>query len=305
MKSELVSTTLHDAIVALDDVATLHTAAATSIEQGDQKAAMETLSEAFELWANIQRAVALSTEVLGVALDGLHDDPSNANLAIGRAQRAPAFDQGGAPGTRPDPIVRHLAIRVAGGRRSMARHAQRSRRTDLHTKGRDRMSPAAPERIDERIDELMDKATDALTNGRYFETERIADRALRMASQAAEFDRMARIVLPLMEARRLRVQEALATERVVVRSDGIEEDEVVEPGCYLLQPPLVGADARRLRLSALNAETPVFVVCREPTTQLGLVPIVGLGQGVVIRCHVQPPDAGDDAPDPRVAGRCP
>ena len=51
--------------------------------------------------------------------------------------------------------------------------------------------------------------------------------------------------------------------------DGVTEDMELEPGCYLVRPPLVGADARRLRLAAFEREIPVTVICREPRTQLG------------------------------------
>jgi len=58
----------------------------------------------------------------------------------------------------------------------------------------------------------------------------------------------------------------------------------------MLEPPHVGADARRLRLTALRREVPVLILCREPTTQLGLVPIVAIGL-ITVRTRIAPPES--------------
>ena len=81
-----------------------------------------------------------------------------------------------------------------------------------------------------------------------------------------------------------------AGDEVSIVDEAITEDSKVEPGCYLVRPPLVGADARRLRLAALAQESPIVVVCREPTDMLGQIPIVALGRGFVVRTKVEPPD---------------
>lgn len=148
------------------------------------------------------------------------------------------------------------------------------------------MSATAKER---KIDELMEKASESLVRTAYFEAERMAEKALQMARQDQDFERMARIVLPLQEARRQRLQIALDKGKVRVFIKPITEDMKIEPGCYLIQPPNVGADARRLRIAALAAEVPVAVLCREPLTQTRLVPLVAISPGVTIRTKVAPP----------------
>ncbi|MSQ91077.1 MAG: hypothetical protein EXS01_06780 [Phycisphaerales bacterium] len=140
-----------------------------------------------------------------------------------------------------------------------------------------------------RIDELMQKAQLALKSGRWFEAERLAQRALEISHQSGDFGRMGRIVMPLQEARRQRMQ--LATEVTGVKwiEGEIAEDHRVGPGMHIMQPPLVGADARRVRLTAIRREVPALVLCREPTTQLGLVPVVAIGL-LTVRARIDPPD---------------
>ena len=44
------------------------------------------------------------------------------------------------------------------------------------------------------------------------------------------------------------------------------------------------------------SKQPMFIVCREPTTDLGMVPVVAIGPGMTMRTQVDPPD-DHDAPD--------
>lgn len=140
-----------------------------------------------------------------------------------------------------------------------------------------------------QIDNLMERATRALEGTRYFEAERMAVKALSMAHRLRDYERLATILLPLQEARRQRWQMALdAGDSVTIIEEPFTEDTPIKSGCYLVQPPLVGADARRFRLKALADDVPVGVVCREPSTQQGLVPLVVIGR-VTVRTKVRPP----------------
>jgi hypothetical protein len=62
-----------------------------------------------------------------------------------------------------------------------------------------------------------------------------------------------------------------------------------------VQPPAVGADARRMRLAALRQEVPATILCREPRTRLGLCPVVAIGM-ITVRTKIAPP-ADWDTPD--------
>ncbi len=142
------------------------------------------------------------------------------------------------------------------------------------------------------VQTLMTKAQQALSRNHWFEAERLAAKALDMARGEGDFHLMARIVLPLLEARRQRMQIALDSKKVVILESPLPADMELKPVCYLVQPPLVGADARRLRLLSLEREVPALVLCREPRTQLGLCPIVAIGQ-VTIRARIDPPKNWD------------
>lgn len=154
-----------------------------------------------------------------------------------------------------------------------------------------------------RIDALMEQALHALSERRWFGAERLAAEALAAARATGDFERMERILPPLLEARRQRMQLAIDAARsrtghpVAVQRDPITDRTSIEPGCWFVGAPnLVGADARRLRLLALEREIPVLVVCFEPLTQLRQLPIVAIAPGFTIRTKVDPPPSFD-APD--------
>ena len=149
------------------------------------------------------------------------------------------------------------------------------------------------------VDEVMDAASVALTETRYFDCEALCLRALEKAYTAQDYERMARIVMPLQEARRQKRQ--LATD--VAEKKGVfvleerpvgagETPGLTDPGCYLLRPPLVGADGRELRDRADRDSVPVFLLVREPTTRAGLCPVVMIGP-VTVRTQVEPPEDPD------------
>lgn len=140
----------------------------------------------------------------------------------------------------------------------------------------------------------MEDASEALVQTRYYECERLAFEALSLARQGADYERMARILLPLQEARRQKRQLA-ADAGKVTRLDSMEKLEPLlagekkfASGCYLIEPGLVGADGRDLRDKADALQVPVIVVVREPETQLGLWPVVMVGP-ITVRTRVSPP----------------
>lgn len=144
------------------------------------------------------------------------------------------------------------------------------------------------------IDELMDRASEALCATEYFEAERLCLRALASARARADFERMARICLPLQEARRQRRQIAESSGVRVLVSTPPTRSTIRGPGCYLVQPPLIGLEARRLREAADKREVPILALAREPMTGAGKWPVVAVGQSRLIgmtsiRAYVDPP----------------
>ena len=106
------------------------------------------------------------------------------------------------------------------------------------------MPIAKSERAFGKIDRLMEKASRALEQTDYFECERLCLDAFELAHTTSDYDRMARILLPIQEARRQKRLAAIDVKRLYILEEPIPETEPVDPGCYLLQPPLVGADGR-------------------------------------------------------------
>jgi hypothetical protein len=142
----------------------------------------------------------------------------------------------------------------------------------------------------------MERSSRALEKTDYFLAERLASEALHKARARGDFQRMARIVLPLLEARRQKRLLAVEASGGSAGSVPIVDDpasaagdgESPRPGCVLLQPPAIGADARALREAADEAEVPTFILTREPLTREGLWPVVSVG-AVSVRTRVPPP----------------
>lgn len=145
-----------------------------------------------------------------------------------------------------------------------------------------------------KVDELMEQASAALLAADYFETEKLALKALLAARKAGDFERMGRVILPLQEARRQRRHEAADSGlRMILTAMPAGKKDLL-PGLYLVQPPLVGMNARTIRQTADAARTPVVVVCREPMTKAGLWPVVAVGGGSLmasqpLRTRITPP----------------
>lgn len=137
----------------------------------------------------------------------------------------------------------------------------------------------------QRIDALMEQASTALVARQYFQTERLCLDALEQAFRAADFHRMARIILPLQEARRQKRDIAVETGKVFVVDSVVPNPGEIKAGMYLIKPPRVGLDGRLLREAADREEVPVLIVVREPTTRAGLCPVVALGP-VTVRARV-------------------
>ena len=144
------------------------------------------------------------------------------------------------------------------------------------------------------IESKLASAEKAMKAARWFEAERESLAALDLAIAADAHDLAADATLPLQEARRQRTLMAIdAAEGVLNIIDAVEPElETVEPGVHLLVPHAVAADARRMRVVAIQNETPMIAVCREPDTRTGEVPIVAIGE-VTVRTYVAPPQNPD------------
>jgi hypothetical protein len=134
----------------------------------------------------------------------------------------------------------------------------------------------------------MDAASRALVERRYFDCERLCLEALERSFIAGDYERMARILLPLEEARRQKRDLAVDTGAVYAVTGEIPAGRALRPGCYLVSPPRVGVDGRLLREAANKRKVPVVIVVREPASRDGMWPVVAIGP-VTIRTKVPPP----------------
>lgn len=157
-----------------------------------------------------------------------------------------------------------------------------------------------------QIDELMDRASEALVAMRYFESERHGLKALMLAHRALDFERMARITLPLQEARRQKAQlamDAAAEDGVRVVND--PRARCKAPGLYLVQPPAIAIETRTLVFDADHRGVPVMALTREPLTSVGKWPVVMVNGEVAVRTQVAPPWALERVADSPTRDRAP
>lgn len=145
-----------------------------------------------------------------------------------------------------------------------------------------------------QIDQLMERASEALGAGAYFDAHTLCGRALAKARAGNDFDRMARICLPMQEAARWIRQTAEEEGVKGVLSSSAELRKSPAAGCYLLRPPMVALDAATFRDSAWRRKVPVFIIAREPMTQAGEWPVAAVGPSklhgmLTVRTKVAPP----------------
>ena len=101
------------------------------------------------------------------------------------------------------------------------------------------------------IDQIMERASERLLAMDYLECERLCSQALAQARAAGDFERYARILLPLQEARRQRRQIAVDAGVAVLGEPRLEPAQVLDRhdrGCLLLLcPPYLPQDEAAVR----------------------------------------------------------
>jgi hypothetical protein len=100
------------------------------------------------------------------------------------------------------------------------------------------------------IDQIMERASERLLAMDYPECERLCLEALAAARQTEDFERYARILLPLQEARRQRRQMAVDAGIVVLGEPKLTPEQILARyprGCLMLLPPYTQEDERAIR----------------------------------------------------------
>ena len=141
-----------------------------------------------------------------------------------------------------------------------------------------------------QIQGQIDRALEATREESWFVAEANFLKALAASRGRNDWEGMVEIVEGLRIARRGIRRKALVRGSVRILDESITETMDLSPGRYLVQPPLVGADARRLIQFTRERRVPAAVVCREPRTRAGLIPIVAIAPGTTIRDQIEPPN---------------
>lgn len=153
------------------------------------------------------------------------------------------------------------------------------------------MSRAQGERMarTQQIQGQVDRALEATREQSWFTAENHFLKALAASRGRNDWAGMIEIVEGLRQCRQAIRRMALVRGMVRICDDAVSETMDLSPGRYLIQPPLVGADARRLIQYGRDRSIPIAVVCREPRTKAGLIPLVALAPGTTVRIQVDPP----------------
>ncbi len=142
----------------------------------------------------------------------------------------------------------------------------------------------------EPLQRLLDESLQAGASGDWVGACVAALDAIYNARQRLDFAGMSRAIAAYRKACAEVIQEAeRAGGGAMIIARGADAPDPLRAGCYLLQPPMIGADAARLREAAFAGRLPVRVLAREPMTRDGHWPVVAVGD-VIVRTKVVPPE---------------
>lgn len=114
------------------------------------------------------------------------------------------------------------------------------------------------------IDQIMERASERLLAMDYLECERLCVEALARAREAGDFERYARILLPLQEARRQRRQIAVEAGVTILAGPRLAANRLLDHhdrGCLLLLcPPYEREDEQAVRQLARERRLMVEVL---------------------------------------------
>ncbi len=126
-----------------------------------------------------------------------------------------------------------------------------------------------------------------------FTNEKKSISAVDQARSAQDWKTLSKAIHDLSDSRQALAKLAKNGRRVQVIESIEDADSIKEAGRFLVRPPLVGRDASLIHHALKEKGVASLIVCREPTTKLGLCPIVALGSGVTVRVQVDEPKNND------------
>jgi hypothetical protein len=123
----------------------------------------------------------------------------------------------------------------------------------------------------------------------WFKKETISSGRVEGARSSENWEQLVCHLEELSDARQSMFEAAKNGKRVQIIDSMELADEINSGGRYLIRPPLVGRDAGIISNSLHSNNISAIVLCREPSTSLGLCPIVSLGSGVMVRVQIEDP----------------
>jgi hypothetical protein len=119
--------------------------------------------------------------------------------------------------------------------------------------------------------------------------EKVSVEKIAQHRASENWEAIATELLTLCETRTEIVSFAKNGKRVQIIESIETGDDIAASGRFLVRPPLVGRDSGIIHHALRAKGLAAIVLCREPSTSLGLCPIVALGSGVMVRVQVEEP----------------
>ena len=130
---------------------------------------------------------------------------------------------------------------------------------------------------------------------RWFKDSRASKTKITKARKGGEWASLQSAIGALQLENKQRFLLSKNGRRVQILESHEDVDEIKDDGRYLVRPPLVARNAADLQTSLDEKGFSTVVLCREPKTQLGLCPIVTLGDNTTVRSQIKEP-ANPDKP---------
>ena len=124
----------------------------------------------------------------------------------------------------------------------------------------------------------------------WFKDSRASKIKVTNARKGERWDALTSAIGELRLANKERFSLTKNGRRVQVLETYEDIDGVADDGRYLIRPPLVAKNASDLQVSLDERGFSTIVLCREPKTQLGLCPVVTLGDNTTVRSQIKEPE---------------
>ena len=127
----------------------------------------------------------------------------------------------------------------------------------------------------------------------WFKSSRASKIKIAKARKGGDWTTLQSAACALQIANKQRFSLSKNGRRVQIIETYEDIENIKDDGRYLLCPPLVAKNAGDLQTSLDETGFSTIILCREPKTQLGLCPIVTLGDNTTVRSQIKEPTNPD------------